>query len=482
MEQITLKNKRVYEFYKNHPSISFETMNILVVDLLEKLMQNSQPTLDQTLASSILEEMTKVKQQLAQTETQLNQQLLSKMVEMKKDYMSDLHLVINNNTTDKIAPIVQQYNESLQDKIKILIHDLLPKTQEGVSKEITSSLKELHVNIQRETSGLAKDTITKKTLEEFVSSIDNKFAKSLVSSQTFLNTMITSTEQRITQKVGEGQQKVDNMESEIKLSQVQQKVLQSNINDLLRKFENSSAKGKISENIMEHVLHNLYPTAQVDLVGTTKETGDIMLYRDSKPTILFENKNYDKNVVQEEVKKFLRDIEMQNCCGIMCAQHYGIANKENFHIDVHNGNVLLYLHAVEYNPEKLKTAVEIIDHFKSTMEDLECGEDVIQFEKETLDTINKEYQLFISNKTNQVKTVKEYSNKMLSQIEEQKLPHLEHLLSKYFATTASKENVCEYCNYSAKNTRALMAHQRGCIEKKKMKVEVKPLKIYNGTL
>ena len=388
MEQITLKNKRVYEFYKNHPSISFETMNILVVDLLEKLMQNSQPTLDQTLASSILEEMTKVKQQLAQTETQLNQQLLSKMVEMKKDYMSDLHLVINNNTTDKVAPIVQQYNESLQDKIKILIHDLLPKTQEGVSKEITSSLKELQLNIQRETSGLTKDTITKKTLEEFVSSIDNKFAKSLVSSQTFLNTMITSTEQRITQKVGEGQQKVDNMESEIKLSQVQQKVLQSNINDLLRKFENSSAKGKISENIMEHVLHNLYPTAQVDLVGTTKETGDIMLYRDSKPTILFENKNYDKNVVQEEVKKFLRDIEMQNCCGIMCAQHYGIANKENFHIDVHNGNVLLYLHAVEYNPEKLKTAVEIIDHFKSTMEDLECGEDVIQFEKETLDTIN----------------------------------------------------------------------------------------------
>ena len=281
MEQITLKNKRVYEFYKNHPSISFETMNILVVDLLEKLMQNSQPTLDQTLASSILEEMTKVKQQLAQTETQLNQQLLSKMVEMKKDYMSDLHLVINNNTTDKVAPIVQQYNESLQDKIKILIHDLLPKTQEGVSKEITSSLKELQLNIQRETSGLTKDTITKKTLEEFVSSIDNKFAKSLVSSQTFLNTMITSTEQRITQKVGEGQQKVDNMESEIKLSQVQQKVLQSNINDLLRKFENSSAKGKISENIMEHVLHNLYPTAQVDLVGTTKETGDIMLYRDS---------------------------------------------------------------------------------------------------------------------------------------------------------------------------------------------------------
>jgi hypothetical protein len=474
MDQITLKNKRIYDFYKNHSSISFETMNLLVIDLLEKLMQNSQPTLDQTLASSILEEMTRVKQQLARTETQMNQQLLSKMVEMKKDYMNDLQLVMNSNNTDKIAPIVQKYNESLQDKIKILIHELLPKTQEGISKEITSSLKELHSNIQRETNGLANTAITKKTLEEFVSSIDNKFAKSLVSSQTFLNTMISSTEQRITTKVGEGQQKVNDMESEIKLSQIQQKVLQDNINDLLRKFENSSSKGRISENVLEHVLHNLYPTAQIDSVATTKETGDIMLLRNGKPTILFENKNYDKNVIQEEVKKFLRDIEVQNCCGIMCAQHYGIANKDNFQIDVHNGNILVYLHAVEYNPDKLKIAVDIIDHFKSTMEDLECGEDVIQFEKDTLDTINKEYQLFISNKANQVKTVKEYTNKILSQIDEQKLPQLEHLLSKYFASSTSKENICDYCNYSAKNPRALMAHQRGCVEKKKiMNVEIK---------
>ena len=129
--------------------------------------------------------------------------------------------------------------------------------------------------------------------------------------------------------------------------------------------------------------------------------------------------------------------------------------------------MLLYLHAVEYNPEKIKTAVEIIDHFKATMEDLDHGSDIVQLDKDTLSCINKEYQQFVSAKSTQIKLVKEYSSKMLSQLDEWKMPHLENIMSKYFASTASKDNVCEYCNYPAKNPRALVAHQRGCGEKKR---------------
>ena len=65
--QITLKNKRVYEFYKSHTSISFETMNVFMVEMLEKMVDTSHPSLDQNLAHSLLEEMSKVKQQLEQT-------------------------------------------------------------------------------------------------------------------------------------------------------------------------------------------------------------------------------------------------------------------------------------------------------------------------------------------------------------------------------------------------------------------------------
>ena len=123
--QITLKNKRVSEFYKCHPAISFESMNVFMVELLEKLMVNAQPTLDQTLASSLLEELSKVKTQLAQTQKEVHTQVLTSMNSLKSDYMRDLQMLITNNNTEKIAPLVKQYNTTLEDKIRILIHELL---------------------------------------------------------------------------------------------------------------------------------------------------------------------------------------------------------------------------------------------------------------------------------------------------------------------------------------------------------------------
>jgi hypothetical protein len=253
-------------------------------------------------------------------------------------------------------------------------------------------------------------------------------------------------------------------------------VLQNNITDLLKKMENSSSKGKISENLLFNVLLSLYPTAQIDFVGTTKETGDIILTRKDKPTILFENKNYDKNVIQDEVKKFLRDVEQQNCSAIMLAQHYGITNKENFEIEIHNNNVLVYLHKVEYDADKIKAAVDIIDYFKATLDNSGgiVGE-TLAIDKDILDDINKEYQLFIASKLSHIKTIKDYQQKLISQAEDFKLPNLEQYLSKLYASSSSKNDVCEYCNYVAKNSRALVAHYRGCTQKKQFNINPQPI-------
>jgi hypothetical protein len=193
--------------------------------------------------------------------------------------------------------------------------------------------------------------------------------------------------------------------------------------------------------------------------------------RKDKPTILFENKNYNKNTPQEEVKKFLRDVELQNCSGIMLAQHYGITNKDNFEIEMNNSNVLVYLHRVEYDADKIRAAVDIIDHFKSKIGDMEkVGGNAIHIEKEVLDEINKECQLFTANKLAHIKTIKDFQQKLLAQVEDMKIPSLEHFLSKMYASSLSKDDVCEYCEYNAKNARALAAHYRGCAQKKQFEL------------
>ena len=463
---LTITNPRIIQFYESHPHISLEHMNLFLMEMLEKMLQETVPSLTPSFATKLLEQVNELQKQMIKTQQEQQVQHWTKMAEMKRDYMEDLKLILSHNNSEKISPLIQQSTQHLEDKMKVWLQETLPKTQETF---LSMKLKEFSNEIQKDTTQLLQTSLNKQNLDEFITNIDNRFAKTLVTSQTFLNNMISSSEQRIQQKMTSLSETSDIHIRELREistgNQHSQTQLQTHVNELLKKMENSSSKGKVSENLLMGVLQNLYPCAQIDFVGTAKETGDILMYRQDKPTILFENKNYDKNVVQEEVKKFLRDVEIQNCCGIMIAQHYGIAHKENYEMDIHNGNVLVYVHKVEYDPEKIKIAVDLIDHFKSTMNEMDYDTETIQLEKETLESINKEYQSFIANRMNQTKMIKEYTSKLLAQLDELKLPQLEHFLSKHFASTVSKENICPYCQYVAKNSRALTAHFRGCQKK-----------------
>jgi len=464
---ISVKNKDVWEFYDRNKHLNFEDMNIILIRILQQLMESTNPSLNTNIATQLIEnfktlqyQVSGVTEMFSKSQSDMNTIFSLKFMEFKKEYMEDMKMILSHNTSDKIAPIIREYNDSLLDKTRILLNDVLPKNQQSLSRDIENSIQSLHSSINQDTNTLMKSTINKETLGNFITTIEEKFSMAILNSQTLLNTIITSSENRIESRLGE-------IKDISKSNNSSQTLLQTNIGELLKKMENSSSKGKISENILYNILLSLYPTAQIDFVGTTKETGDIMLMRKDKPTILFENKNYDKNVLQDEVKKFLRDVEHQNCSGIMLAQHYGITNKENFEIEINNTNVLVYLHKVEYDADKIKAAVDIVDHFKSTLEDntAETG-DVLTIDKEVLDDINKEYQHFIANKLAHIKTIKDCQQKLIAQVEEFKIPNLENYLSKLYATSSSKNDVCEYCNYVAKNSRALVAHYRGCSQKK----------------
>jgi hypothetical protein len=464
---ITLTNKTIWEFYDNHKEIDVEEINLTFINILENLMQIINPTLNSSLATQLLENVKTLQSQvnsfseyLENTQENTQRDFSIKFIEFKKEYMENLKMILTNNSTEKIAPIIKEYNENLLEKTKNMFSEIIPRNQQLLSREIDQSFKQLQTEVHADTAKLLTTTINKDSLESFISTLDDKFSKTLVNSQNIFNSIITSTEHRLDSKLSE----LKDISNTNNSSQTQ---LQTNLSDLLRKMENSSSKGKISENLLLNILQPLYPTAQIDSVGTTKETGDVMLLRKDKPIILFENKNYDKNVTQDEVRKFLRDIENKNCSGIMMAQHYGIANKDNYEIEIHNGNVLIYLHKVEYDADKIKAAVDIIDHFKIKLGDLEkSGGEHRTIEKELLDDINKEYQTFILNKLAHIKTIKDCNQKLLSQMDEMQIPSLEQYLSKLYASSTSKEDICEYCNYIAKNSRALAAHYRGCTDRK----------------
>ena len=227
-------------------------------------------------------------------------------------------------------------------------------------------------------------------------------------------------------------------------------------------MENSSSKGKISENIVLNILRGLFPSAEVEYVGSQKESGDIMIHRKDKQKILVENKCYEsRQVTSDQVKKFIHDIDTQNCSGLFLSQEGGIANKENFEINIHNRNVLLYIHNVNYDPEIIKIAIDIIDSFKSKLDEITLTDDY-SISNDTLEEINKEYQLFVEQKLSQLKMVKDFSQKMIKSIEDVQLPSLEKMLSSRFGCSTSGKFVCDKCHFVGKNRLALSVHKRTC--------------------
>ena len=240
------------------------------------------------------------------------------------------------------------------------------------------------------------------------------------------------------------------------------------LNNLLNRFENSSNKGKMSENLVLNTLKDMYPNAEIYSVGQTKETCDIMVVRNNKPKILVENKDWRRPVIQEEVKKFMRDIELQKCCGLFLSQNTTITTKDNFEINVHDGNVLVYVHCANNDPEKIKIALDIIDAFYSSLkllEDESCSEENMNtISREVTDHINAEYQNFLSKKSKTIKMAKEFIQTLVKQIEEFTIPSLETYLASKYSLSSSKF-VCEFCGFMGKNQQSKSAHMRGCTKK-----------------
>lgn len=470
---ITIDNQNIWKFFKEeHPSLSPENTMLTFIDIMNKLSQDVNSSFNNTLAAQLVESMKQLQSQVSvvsdnvsriQTDTLTNFSL--KLSEFKKDYIEDVKMILTNNVSEKIAPLLKEQNTIMLDKTYILINDIIPKNNESLSKQIGDSIKILHSSISEDTNRFLSSSINQKTLDDFILGLDNKFAQTLLTSQTFYN----SSEQRLNQSLREIKNSTDSNFNSIKeISTSNQQLatsLNTNVSDMLKKMDNTSTKGKLSENIVYNILQTLYPVSQIDFVGTTKETGDIILTRNNKPKILVENKNWDKNVVQEEVKKFIHDVETQKCCGLFIAQNYGIANKEQFQIDIHDGNVLVYIHSVHNDAEKIKVAIDIIDHFKGKLDELDTHTDIDTISKEVLDSINQEYQMYCAQKLNIMKTIKDFNHKILKQVEDIVIPSLDNYLSARYASSTSKY-VCQYCEYIGKNQQAMSAHQRGCSVKK----------------
>ena len=242
------------------------------------------------------------------------------------------------------------------------------------------------------------------------------------------------------------------------------------LNMLLKRFENSSKKGKISENLLSNVLSDAFPLAEIQDVGKTKETGDIIMLRKNKAKILIENKDWTRPIVNAEVQKFIRDVEIQKCHGLFLSQNVGICSKDNYEIDILEGNlVTVYIHNVNYDEEKIRVGVDRIDNISEILKEI----DLLEINKSTeygisqelTQFINVEYQNYLSHKDKTIRMAKDFVANLIKHEEEFNFSSLEKFLESK-CNIQNNKNVCKCCGYIGKKAQSLSAHMRGCTKYK----------------
>jgi len=233
----------------------------------------------------------------------------------------------------------------------------------------------------------------------------------------------------------------------------------------MENIQNTFIDGVVIENYIESILNKLYPTSKTTYIDNRYQ----LFFRENKSKIIIENKNSQKNIDEEDSTIFVDYMKEKKYNGIFVSHNSGIYNKENFEINIHNGNIIVYVHNLNQNEEKIKTAIDIIDNLHLKLKEFNGNnnQNNIHISKEILNEINNEYQEYANKKEKVIEFIKESTKTLLNKMEDMQFVALDKYLStKFISTKKQPKYRCNMCEIYCSNTlKGIAAHKRGCKKK-----------------
>ena len=296
----------------------------------------------------------------------------------------------------------------------------------------------------------------KETISNSIGNLDLKTTMMLQNIQQPLYSFITNSEERINKNI-------TSMKEIKPSSQEEYSTLLKDITHIVNK-----ESGNDVINNIRSTFNKLYTSAEVRTVDLPNTDEAVTMKRFRCPDVLIQLNTDEYNIESNQIDQLYKNVSDFNYSGIIISQSSGFSGKTDFHIDIHNGNVIVFIHNYNNNDLKPQMAVNIIDNvMKHITQTKNPTDTTVHIPKDILDQINNEYRLFISQKSAVVEILKDTQKKVISQMDEIKFPFLEKYLStKFVAPVCNSGLKCDVCkNYSANNLKALAAHKRGCLRK-----------------
>lgn len=456
MESITLKNSVILSYFKKHPEMNPEVVFMFFVEFLEKMHQNGveyvNTVINQQLVDNLYESnrmLSVINENVCKTNQDITNVIYLKMLEVKREYMDEMKNIIGFNMGNITMTIERNYIQFIE-KTSNIIQDIAPKTNQYFQEFLNDKISNFQYILRDEVKRIAN------TLE----TDDVKMSKYLDTFEKQFTNLLQTIHQPLHVNMSQLQAVTNNNIQE-------QSKLFNEMSDFMKRYKISAYKGSHGETRLSVILNTLYPTGEVISTTSVKASGDFLLKRLDKPNIMFENKDYADNVCTDEIRKFIRDAEHIRTHAIFLSQHSGISCKNNYQIDTNNGIILVYVHHVNYTPEKIQIAVDIIDSIDRFNKHMD-SENIYTVQKDLLDSLNREYQQYAITKDNLIGSLHDSYKRQLSLIDDFQMPSLEKYLGLYYANAKLGEQLnyqykCEYCNvFVAKSKKSLSAHQRAC--------------------
>lgn len=444
MNGITITNEKVVSFYKQNPHLSIETVNLLLIDLFEQMNTKTIHT-----ESTILDQVNHTLNALSNATKTIQTNLESSVLKLSSN---------DNTNCMAIGELIEANNSTLIREMVDTINKVVPDNNTCYN-EIAKTLDTFYKSITSDTQRLV-DTNSSASIKEYMNNFEMKTTIMLQNLQQPIYSFISASEDRINKNI----HAIRSNETPEMYSK-----LVSDLSNLICTNQPQKMVNPTGDKYLLSILTKTFNSADISVKQMGMSNNTIVLKRMRRPSVLIQNYDIEYNVSSDEINQFMTLISDENICGVFLSQQSGISGKSDFQIEIHNNNVAVFVHNAEYSSSKIEVAVSIIDNLYNQLRQfVKYGtNDDFTIPRDLLESINNEYQLFISQKTAVIDVFKESQKKVLAQIDEIRFPCLDRYLStKYSAPIVKPGLKCDLCkSYNANNLKALAAHKRGCIRK-----------------
>lgn len=463
---VLITNQKIIDFYNTNPHISFETVNLHLLEIIQRIRPVANATIQKEQIETAIfrpeekhriDELNLFLNKLREAVHQQIQHISSKYVSAKTEYVQEFRSIFYG--VDARAQISDN-NTRFIERIKCALSGLRITAISDKSQAMLRQFQKIMTSnsdaVFKDGSVVASNAAAQE--KEYVENFESNAAHMMQAITQLLTDCLVDKERRIEEQIDTLKRRED-----VNLTTTAYYKLIYECNDVLHQLQLQDD----NVHAFDLALSKTFPTASIlnDSSPNENAPDTYILTRDDKPTISIDSYEIkDRNVGIAEIKRFLVE---RTTHGILVSQHTGITAKPNYHVEIHNNFITVFLHQLEYSGEKMQLAVDMIDALSAKMGDFcVASEHKYSIPKDVLEDINREYQQFIIQKETIVGFLKEQHKRLLGQLDEMRFNSLDKYLSARYSSCKKQGYTCDLCNgFTVGTLKGLAAHKRGCARK-----------------